>query len=234
MRLSKEACEQLRNLVGAGKNSARVQTRARLLLRAAERRIGRRGGRTRRSNSNRTIGEDLLVSVRTVSRVRQRFVAGGLKAALGEQERSGRATEIDGEAAAQLVMLACSQPSAGGSRWRLQRLADRRVALGSTEHLSDTWVLKLLKKTNCDRGQSRVGVFRKCVLALWLSWKTCWLCTQDRMSRTIQGCVWMRKARNYSRNEQQGCGLSRVREGSARSMSISGKAAPISCCSVNR
>lgn len=161
IRLSQEEREQLRKIVRAGKHSARVQTRARILLLAAERSVGSRGGRTRRSNSNRTIGEDLLVSARTVSRVRQRFVSGGLKAALGERERSGRPAEIDGEAEAKLIMLACSQPPEGRSRWTLQLLADRMVALGYAEHISDTWVLKLLKKTNCDLGRSKAGVFQR-------------------------------------------------------------------------
>jgi hypothetical protein len=153
IRLSKEEREQLHNIVRAGKHSARVQTRARILLLAAERSLGSRGRTTRRSNSNQTIGEDLLVSARTVSRVRQRFVVGGLQAALYDRERAGRPTEIDGEAEAKLVMLACAQPPEGRSRWTLQLLADRMVALGYTEHISDTWVLKLLKKTNCDLGR---------------------------------------------------------------------------------
>jgi putative transposase len=161
IRLSLEERKQLQTIVRAGKNAARVQTRARILLLAAERSLSSRGGKTRRSNSNRTIAEDVLVSARTVSRVRQRFVAGGLKAALGEHERSGRPTEIDGEAEAKLIMLACSQPPQGRSRWTLQLLADRMVALGYTEHISDTWVLQLLKKTNCDLGRSKAGVFRK-------------------------------------------------------------------------
>lgn len=152
IRLSREEREQLRTIVRSGKHSARVQTRARILLLAAERSVSSRGGSTRRSNSNQTIGEDLLISARTVSRVRQRFVAEGLQAALGERERSGRPTEIDGEAEAKLVMLACSEPPEGRSRWTLQLLADRMVAFGYSEHISDTWVLKLLKKTNCDLG----------------------------------------------------------------------------------
>jgi transposase len=161
IRLSREERKRLQNIIRTGKSSARVQTRARILLLAAERSVSSRGGTTRRSNSNKTIGEDLLVSARTVSRVRQRFVTRGLQAALDERERSGRPTEIDGEAEAKLVMLACSEPPQGRSRWTLQLLADRMVAFGYTEHISDTWVLNLLKKTNCDLGQSRVGVFQK-------------------------------------------------------------------------
>ena len=201
IRLSREEREQLHNLVRAGKSSARVQTRARILLLAAERSVSSKGGKTRRSNSNRTIGEDLLVSARTVSRVRQRFVAGGLQAALGEQERSGRPTEIDGEAEAKLIMLACSQPPEGRRGWTLQLLADRMVALGYTEHISDTWVLKLLKKTNCDPGPSRVGVFRKSARASLLRWKMSWRYTNDPMIQTIPWSVWMRKGRNCSRSE---------------------------------
>lgn len=184
IRLSREEREQLHNIVRAGKSSARVQTRARILLLAAERSVSSKGGKTRRSNSNRTIGEDLLVSARTVSRVRQRFVVGGLPAALGEQARSGRPTEIDGEAEAKLILLACSQPPEGRSRWTLQLLADRMVALGYTEHISDTWVLKLLKKTNCDPGRLRVGVFRKSARASLPRWKMCWLSTNDPMIQT--------------------------------------------------
>lgn len=159
IRLSKEEREQLQNIVRAGKNSARVQTRAHILLLAAERSISSRGGKTRRSNSNSTIAADLLVSARTVSRVRQRFVQEGLTVAIYDRARSGRPTEIDGEAEAKLVMLACSEPPAGRSHWSLQLLADRMVILGYTEHISDTWVLKLLKKTNYDPGRSKAGVF---------------------------------------------------------------------------
>lgn len=186
IRLSREEREQLHNNVRAGKSPARVQTRARILLLAAERSVSSRGGKTRRSNSHRSIAEDVLVSARTVSRVRQRFVAGGLPAALGERERSGRPTAIDGAAEAKLVMLACSQPPEGRSRWTLQLLADRMVALGYTEHSSDTWVLKLLKKTNCDPGSSRVGVFRKSARAVLPRWKMCWRCTTGPMIRTIR------------------------------------------------
>lgn len=148
IRLRSEEREQLQKIVRAGKSSARVQNRARILLLAAERSINSRGGRTRRSNSNRTIAEDVLVSARTVSRVRQRFVKAGLAGALYDRERTGHPTEIDGAAEAKLIMLACSQPPEGRSHWTLQLLADRMVILGFTEHISDTWVLKLLKKTN--------------------------------------------------------------------------------------
>ena len=137
--LQPEEREQLRKIVRVGKSSARIQTRARILLLAAKRGINSENGTTRRSNSNQRIADVVLVSARTVSRVRQRFIKGGLNAALYDRERAGRPTEIDGEAEAKLIMLACSQPPEGRSHWTLQLLADRMVTLGFTKHLSDTW-----------------------------------------------------------------------------------------------
>jgi transposase len=171
IKLQPEEREQLRKIVRAGKSSARVQARARILLLAARRGVNGEGGTTRRSNSNQRIAEVVLVSARTVSRVRQRFIKAGLNAALYDLERTGRPTEIDGEAEAKLIMLACSQPPEDRSHWTLQLLADRMVALGYTEHISDTWVLNLLKKTNCDLGQSKVGVFPKSAPVLLPRWK---------------------------------------------------------------
>jgi hypothetical protein len=152
IRLSMEERKQLKEIVSKGAQPARVQTRARILLMAAERSVSSKGGAYRRTNSNLTLAESLQVSARTVSRVRQAFVQGGLEAALYDQPRPGRPVELDGEAEAKLLMLACSHPPEGRSRWTLQLLADRMVLLGYAEHVSDTWVMKRLKKANCDLG----------------------------------------------------------------------------------
>lgn len=165
IRLSKEERATLKKLVSSGTNQARVQTRARILLMAAERSVSSRGngksGSRRRTNSNQVIAEALLLCDRTVSRVRQRFVEGGLDAALYDKPRTGRPPEIDGAAEAKLVMLACSSPPQGRGAWTLQLLADKMVELGYVEHISDTWVMKRLKKTSSDPGRSRAGAYPK-------------------------------------------------------------------------
>lgn len=161
IRLSTEERRRLKEIVSKGKHSARVQTRARVLLMAAQKGVGNPGKTHRKTNSNQTIAEALEISARTVSRIRQRYVTGGLDAALYDQSRSGRPVEIDGEAEAKLVMLACSDPPDGRDRWTLQLLADKMVELGYVEHISDTWVMKRLKKTNCDLGRSRAGASQK-------------------------------------------------------------------------
>jgi len=58
-------------------------------------------------------------------------------------------------------MLACSTPPEGRGKWTLQLLADKMVELGYVPHMSDTWVMKRLKKTGLDPGASRVGAYPK-------------------------------------------------------------------------
>jgi len=75
-----------------------------------------------------------------------------VQAALYDKPRGGRPPVVDGEAEAKLVMLACSSPPEGRSKWTLQLLADRMVELGYVPHISDTWVSKRLKKTSSSLG----------------------------------------------------------------------------------
>lgn len=161
IKLTPQQRATLRQLVSSGTSPARVQTRARILLMAAERSVGARGGERRKTNSNQSIAEALQLCARTVSRVRQAFVQAGSQAALYDKPRGGRPPVIDGEAEAKLVMLACSSPPEGRSRWTLQLLADRMVELGYAPHISDTWVGKRLKKTLSNPGASRVGASPK-------------------------------------------------------------------------
>jgi transposase len=161
IRLTAKERQQLKEIISKGVSPARVQTRARILLLAAERSTSPRGRDTRKTNSNRFIAEMLQISEHTVSRVRQRFLEGGVERALYEHKRSGRPVEIDGEAEAHLFALACSQPPEGRDSWTLQLLADRMVELGYVEHISDTCVLERLKKQNFALGRSRVGASRK-------------------------------------------------------------------------
>jgi transposase len=165
IKLSTQERATLKKLISTGTSPARVQARARVLLMASERSVGSRGngksGDRSRTNSNQAIAEALQLCSKTVSRVRQQFVEGGLDAALYDKPRAGRPPVIDGEAEAKLVMLACSTPPEGRAKWSLQLLADKMVELGYVEHISDTWVSKRLKKTSLDPGKSRVGAYPK-------------------------------------------------------------------------
>ena len=92
------------------------------------------------------------VSVKTVERVRQRFVEQGLEAAL-VPAKSTRVYErkLDGKQEAQLIALACSAPPAGKKRWTLRLLADELVELEVADSVSHETVRQTLKKTRSSR-----------------------------------------------------------------------------------
>lgn len=88
--------------------------------------------------------------VNTVANVRQRFVEQGLEAALERKKQKSPSREriLDGEKEARLIALACSAPPKGRSKWTLQLLADKLVALKVVESISDQTVRRTLKKTS--------------------------------------------------------------------------------------
>ena len=141
--LTPEEREHLSGLLSAGKRSALTLTRARVLLKADQ----AAGGP---AWEDAEIAQALDCGLRTVERVRQRFVERGLEQALGRkpQDRPSRERKFDGAAEARLIALACSQPPKGRARWTLKLLADRLVELEVFESVSDETVRRVLKKTN--------------------------------------------------------------------------------------
>jgi len=132
--LTDEEREQLDALLRKGRSSARRLTRARVLLSAAEDRF------------DEETAAAVRCGVRTVERVRQRFVEGGLEYALSERPRPGGRPLLDDRAAAHLTALACSTPPDGRATWTMQLLADRLVIAEVVEAVSDETVRRTLKR----------------------------------------------------------------------------------------
>lgn len=132
--LTEEERTQVHTLCHAGKVSVRKLNRAHTLLLADE------------NTPDTEIAETLHIGLSTVERTRKRFVEGGLPVALNERPRAGGKPKLDGTQEAYLVALACSAPPDGRKRWTRQLLADRLVALGVTETISDETVRVTLKK----------------------------------------------------------------------------------------
>lgn len=145
--LTPEEREQLAGLLSAGKRSALTLARARILLKADQ-----TDGAPAWPDDR--IAEALDCGVRTVERVRQRFVERGLEAALGRkpQDRPSRERKLDGRAEARLITLACSQPPDGRAAWTLQLLADKLIELRVVDSVCDETVRRVLKKTTSSRG----------------------------------------------------------------------------------
>jgi hypothetical protein len=141
--LTGEERDRLTALVSAGKRSALVITRARILLKADQADGGPAWDDAR-------IADALDCGTRTVERVRQRFVERGPEAALGRkpQDRPSRERKLDGAAEARLIATACSAPPKGHARWTLKLLADKLVELEVVDSVSDETVRRALKKTS--------------------------------------------------------------------------------------
>jgi len=143
VRLSGEERESLRKLVSSGKGSARMFTRARILLKAD---VGEGGP----AWSDEKIAEALDVTIQTVERVRKQLVEEGLEAVLRRREYVQKVSrkKLDGDVEAHLIALACSKAPEGYTRWTLRLLAGRMVELGYVESLSHEAVRRALKKTS--------------------------------------------------------------------------------------
>ena len=125
---------EMEGMLRKGRSSARRLARARILLSAAEDRF------------DQDTAAAVRCGERTVQRIRQRFVEGGLEYALADRPRPGAARLLDGRAEAHLVALACSTPPDGRAKWSMQLLADRLVQAKVVEAVSDETVRRALKK----------------------------------------------------------------------------------------
>lgn len=148
--LSEVEQESLEQLVKTGKRAAYTINHARILLKADQNQVNG-------SWRDQDIKEAFDVSLRTVERVRQRFVEEGLEAALKCRSGGGRKRKLDGESEARLIALRCGKTPEGKGRWTLRLLADQMVELGFVEQLSHESVRQVLKKTNCNRGGKSAG-----------------------------------------------------------------------------
>ncbi len=141
--LTEEDRGTLEGLIARGLARARQLTHARILLKADE-------GENAPDEvwPDTKIADALEVSRSTVSRVRERFVAEGLEAALVHRKpKRTKARKLDGEQEAHLIALACSEPPRGRKRWSVRLLAERFVELECAEEpISRELVRRTLKK----------------------------------------------------------------------------------------
>src|ERR687886_1611598 len=123
---------ELRVVLSGGKHAARKLKRAQILL-AADAGV-----------ADETVAISLDVGLSTVSRVKRRFVEGGLERALDEGPRPGAARKLSAKEEALLVATACSSPPEGRARWTLALLAGEMVRLTEHEHVSRETVRRRL------------------------------------------------------------------------------------------
>jgi transposase len=150
--LTKAEREDLNIVIKKERVSGRKRIHAQILLRTDESK-GQDGWK------DVDVAEAYGVGLRTVERIRERFVEQGFEAALQPKaDQENRARKFDGKKEAKLITLACGTPPKGRARWTLQLLADRMVELKYIDSISHQAVHNVLKKTNLSLGRAKSGV----------------------------------------------------------------------------
>ena len=132
--LNDDERQLLQAVIQKGKSAARSQTRARILLKAAE------------GSRDKDIIDALNVSPSMVAKTRQRCVEEGPESALKDHPRPGKAPKLTDKQAAHLIAVACIDAPDGHNHRTLRLLADKVVELSYADSCSYETIRQLLKK----------------------------------------------------------------------------------------
>lgn len=145
--LNLEERESLSSLVKTGKAAARKLVRARILLLADESDKGP-------AKTDVEIVDSLGCGLRTVERVRKKFVTEGTEQAISTNPQPPRPdkVKIKGKVEEQMIEIAKSDPPEGRAHWSVQMIADKLIALACIETVGNETVRVALKKGNCPVG----------------------------------------------------------------------------------
>lgn len=146
LHLSDAERTEVETFVHRGTVCARLLTRAHVLLKLG---AGWRDVEIMRAFS---------VSRETVSRVRARFVTGGVSGVLTDKRQRRRRQALSDEQATHLIAVACSGAPEGHAHWTLRLLAGKAVELGFVASISPETIRALLKKTRSSPGNTSSGV----------------------------------------------------------------------------
>ena len=147
IKLTKSEVEELQSIISKGSHTSQTFRTAYILLNCDE-------GPFSEKVTNEQISKVLKVGLRTIDRVKKKFIEEGLDLSL-ERRPSQRVyeTKVDGDLEAKLVTLCCSEPPPGFAKWSLRLLADKMVELKYVESISHVTVRSVLKKTNLNLGK---------------------------------------------------------------------------------
>jgi Homeodomain-like domain len=144
--LSETDRASLQTFIHAGKANARIFTRARVLLKAAE------------NWTDQHICDAFDISRNTSIRVRELYLEGGLEAVLHDKRQARYRQALTGGQAAHLIAITCSPVPTGHDHWTVRLLAGKAVESGFVESISPETIRHLLKKTNSSLGSTNSGV----------------------------------------------------------------------------
>lgn len=147
IKLTKSEVEELNAIITKGSHTSQTFRAAYILLNCDE-------GKFSEKVTNEHISKVLKVGMRTIDRIKKKFIEDGLGAVV-ERRPTTRVYEkkVDGDLEAKVVALCCSEPPKGFAKWSLRLLADKLVELKYVESISHVSVGNLLKKMNLSLGK---------------------------------------------------------------------------------
>jgi len=147
IKLSQKEVKELMAIINKGSHTSHTFRTAYILLNCDE-------GDYSDKATNEQISKLLKVGMRTIDRVKKRFIEEGFEAVL-ERRASSRVydVKIDGDVEAKLVKLCCSEPPPGFAKWSLRLLADKMIELQYVDSISYVSVGNVLKKMNLSLGK---------------------------------------------------------------------------------
>ncbi len=151
IKLTKPEVEELMVIINKGSHTSQTLRAAYILLNCDE-------GKYSEKVTNEQISKVLKVGMRTIDRVKKKFIEEGLEGVL-ERKPTSRVYEkkMDGDTEAKLITLCCSEPPKGFAKWSLRLLADKMVELKYVESITHVTVRSVLKKTNLSLGKQKNG-----------------------------------------------------------------------------
>ena len=147
IKLTKTEVDELQAIIHKGSHTSQTFRTAYILLNCDE-------GDYSEKVPNKQISKVLKVGMRTIDRVKKKFIEEGFESVLERRPtRRIYETKLDGDVEAKLVTLCCSEPPKGFAKWSLRLLADKMVELNYVESISHVTVRSVLKKTNLNPGK---------------------------------------------------------------------------------
>ena len=147
IKLTKDEVEELNDIISKGSHTSQTFRTAYVLLNCDE-------GPYSEKVTNEQISKVLKIGMRTIDRVKKKFIEEGLGVCL-ERRPTPRIYEkiVDGDTEAKLVTLCCSDPPAGYAKWSLRLLAEKMIELKYVETISHVTIGSVLKKMNLSPGK---------------------------------------------------------------------------------
>jgi len=149
--LTKAERDELETIVSKGTHPVSKVKDAMILLSCDE-------GENATKYPNKVISAITRVSMKTIDRVKKKFVEEGYDAVMypGKSKRV-YVKKFDGDLEAHLVALCCSEAPVGYAKWSLRLLADKMVELKYVDEISHESIRQILKKTNLSLGKPSGG-----------------------------------------------------------------------------